>query len=484
MSQIKTKKSIQFIKTKDNTKNISHFIKRNSVKTKSDSKESNNESPSAKAIDQVKTTGIKTAYDAKHHTVETLRNVSKNVEKKRILSRRNNDIQTLETQSVKRDYPIQIESFKLKKLKLKLQDKLKLSATSNPVIKKTGEIVKGIAQVTKKTINLGSNLLTIGSMSLCLITISLFFGVFGVLAQDNGINSEIIPLSPEVLAYEETITLYAEQYGIPDYVSIIQAIMMHETKGLGNDPMNSSQFVYNTRYPQVWNGIEEPEYSVEVGVRMFAECISLSGTTSPSDSKKLYLAIQGYNSGLEYITWVKQTFGDYSRANAKVYYDNTGKGDFNYVQNVMQYVGFSIRGGLEPNFNNEDAWIKKNPYAKVGLFGQCTWFAWGRFYELYGYDPGFRGNGYQCAEQLVAAHPDKFELSYTTVKAGAVFSGQGRNHVGIVIKVDGDTITVQEGNLDGKTNTFQEAKSDWHTKTYTIQSLRNTYGGVVFANPR
>ena len=25
-----------------------------------------------------------------------------------------------------------------------------------------------------------------------------------------------------------------------------------------------------------------------------------------------------------------------------------------------------------------------NYYSQLGLYGQCTWFAWGRFYELYG----------------------------------------------------------------------------------------------------
>ena len=33
----------------------------------------------------------------------------------------------------------------------------------------------------------------------------------------------------------------------------------------------------------------------------------------------------------------------------------------------------------------------------------------GRFYELYGYDPGFSGDGSSCVKELVEAHPDKFE---------------------------------------------------------------------------
>ena len=130
----------------------------------------------------------------------------------------------------------------------------------------------------------------------------------------------------------------------------------------------------------------------------------------------------------------------------------------------MHYVGLgfdNIREG--PNFENMKAWGMNNYYGQLGLYGKCTWFAWKRFCELYGYSPGFTGNNNQCVDQLVTAHPDKFEKS-NTPKAGAVFSGVGHNHVGIVIAWNGTNITIQEGNIDGKTNTFQEAKTDWQTK--------------------
>ena len=124
-----------------------------------------------------------------------------------------------------------------------------------------------------------------------------------------------------------------------------------------------------------------------------------------------------------------------------------------------------------------------NYYSQLGLYGQCPWFAWGRFYEIYGYIFWFAGNDNQYVNQLVAVHPDKLKKS-NTPKAGAVFSGVGHNHVGIVIAWGGTNITIQEGNLDGKTNTFQEAKTDWQTKTYTLAQLNSIYKGVVFANPK
>lgn len=188
----------------------------------------------------------------------------------------------------------------------------------------------------------------------------------------------------------------------------------------------------------------------------------------------------GFNGLRHRINWTYFTVLD---GLAHPLYSVSGYGDPSYVNHVMRYVGITFRGGTNPNFNNMEAWITKNPYAKTGLYGQCTWFAWGRFYELYGYDPGFTGNGWDCVDELLKAHPDKFERS-TTPKAGAVFSGIGKNHVGIVLKVDGNNITIQDGNYDGITNTFEDAKKDWQTNTYTLDYYRSRMGGIVFANPK
>lgn len=165
---------------------------------------------------------------------------------------------------------------------------------------------------------------------------------------------------------------------------------------------------------------------------------------------------------------------------AEKWYDKL-KGTYKLTDSTGCSFG-SIAG--DPNFGNLDAWITKNPYAQAGLYGQCTWFAWGRFYEIYGYSPGFSGNGYACVAQLLATHPDKFEFSLMP-KVGAVGSSDvSHNHVWIVVGVDGDLITVQEGNLNGITDSFEVAKSDWHTTTYTLSQLKTYYGNVCFANPK
>lgn len=145
----------------------------------------------------------------------------------------------------------------------------------------------------------------------------------------------------------------------------------------------------------------------------------------------------------------------------------------------------SLEGG--PDFSNAMAWKSpNNEYAAQGLYGQCTWFAWGRFYEIYGYSPGFRADGGGWVSKLVHIHKDKFEES-DTPKVGAIFSAKNPapwGHVGIVVGVNGDQITIQEGNLDGVTNSFEAATKDWHTVTYSLSTLRTIYSELTFANPK
>lgn len=105
--------------------------------------------------------------------------------------------------------------------------------------------------------------------------------------------------------------------------------------------------------------------------------------------------------------------------------------------------------GNDPDWDNEDAYKKYNQYYQDGWAGQCTWFALGRFYEIYGFDGGFRGNGQNCVDQLIEAHGDLFEKSDTPV-AGAVFSlvGGEYGHVGIVTAVyDDGSFDIQDCNV-------------------------------------
>ena len=534
-NKIKIKETVHDIKTKDSKQNIKYFVKdvaiheKEKIKANDNGKTKNDTTQdyAPNRVDEVQKATAKQSYRRTKQFIDKKRKRNKSLNGKDIIENKDslsliqpkqkeklisnhkkrlsidskNKILT-KKQKVKQTLPysnsFQTSDTYQKRMKsfMMVKHKNKVKA-SKEIVKKpiqAGNILvrtwKSGAYVLTKAVHGISHLWTYGMGLIILVVITLFIGVFACLSDDGGINSEIEPLSAEVLAYEETITKYAEQYKIEEYVPILEAIMMQESGGKGNDPMQSSESGFNTKYPRKPNGITDADYSIEVGVQTFSNCLTRAKVESPADTEKLYLALQGYNYGSGYIEWAVTNFGGYTKANAKLFSDNKRDelgtdvyGDPFYVSHVMRYVSFSFRGGTKPNFDNYDAWVNKNPYAQAKLYGQCTWFAWGRFYELYGYSPGFIGDGWKCVDQLLKTHGDKFERS-TTPKAGAVFSGIGRNHVGIVIDVKGDVLIIQEGNLDGKTNTFKDARKDWHTKEYTLSQLRAAMQGVIFANPK
>lgn len=492
---IKTRDVVKIIKVKDHAKLHNHFIRQKRVHTKED------ESVSEEAIHNIQSSGMcvleKSAFKAKKEIkiLKSKRSLNKAIEthsienwKKERYAEKIVEHRSPLQENKKSPIFLQMKKYVIDKKKSNEKtEKFKFQSFYNTYkLKNTNRIV----EIIKKSVLKVDHLLSLGGSLVLIICMSLFIGCFSALANDSYSMPAYVNVSDEVLAYKDTIEKYCKQYEIADYVSVVMAIMMQESGGKGNDPMQCSESGFNTKYAHSPNSITDSDYSIEVGVQTFADCIKQSKIEDPGDTNKLSLALQGYNYGNGYINWALSNFGEYTKANAKAFSDmmksklgTNGYGDPEYVDHVMRYVGITFRGGTNPNFDNLEVWVTNNPYAQAGLYGQCTWFAWGRFYELYGYDPGFSGDGSSCVKELIAAHPDKFERS-SSPKAGAVFSAIGHNHVGIVIAVKDNTLTVQEGNLDGITNTFQDAKKDWQTKAYTLDQLRSTYGGVVFANPK
>ena len=157
-------------------------------------------------------------------------------------------------------------------------------------------------------------------------------------------DTEILPVTEEVKAYEPLIQQYAREHGIGDYVLLIQAVMMQESGGRGTDPMQASECGYNTRYPHAPGSITDPEYSINVGIQNLADCLSVAQCESPMDMDAIKLALQGYNYGQGYITWAMNKYGEYTKANAVEFSINAAKrygwssyGDMNYVPHVLRY---------------------------------------------------------------------------------------------------------------------------------------------------
>ena len=55
------------------------------------------------------------------------------------------------------------------------------------------------------------------------------------------------------------------------------------------DPMQVSECPYNTEYPSSSGAIQDPEYSIKVGVQYCADCVQQAEYESPQDLEKLKL---------------------------------------------------------------------------------------------------------------------------------------------------------------------------------------------------
>ena len=183
-----------------------------------------------------------------------------------------------------------------------------------------------------------------GGTVVVLVVIMIVMCFAGMMLASDEDDTEILPISEEVMAYEPIIQQYAREHGIGDYVLLIQAVMMQESGGRGNDPMQCSECNFNTLYPRVPGGITDPEYSINVGIQNLADCLQIAQCESPMDMDAVKLALQGYNYGQGYITWAMNKNGEYSKANAIEFSMKTAEaygwdsyGDMDYVPHVLRY---------------------------------------------------------------------------------------------------------------------------------------------------
>ena len=326
----------------------------------------------------------------------------------------------------------------------------------------TAAIQKGVVALEKM-----GKWIAAGGGAFLLVFILIAGIIAGAAFSSSSENSE--SLSDEVLAYTSVIQQYASQYGIPEYVSAIQAIMMQESGGRGTDPMQCSESPYNTRFSHSPGSITDPNYSIEVGVQTFADCISQAGCSSPQDMDKLKLAWQGYNYGNGYIGWALQR-GGYTEANALQFSQEqaashgwSSYGDPEYVPHVMRYYsGGSLFAGL---FGNQQ--IVSVAMGQIGNSGGQKFWSW------YGFDSRVEWCACfvsWCADQsglIASGNVPKFSLCRdgvswfqgknkwqsggTTPTAGMIIffdwdHDGNSDHVGIVEKCEGGRVYTVEGN--------------------------------------
>lgn len=211
-------------------------------------------------------------------------------------------------------------------------------------VRATIAAVKVIIAGTKALI---SALIAGGWVSVVIILIVVLLGCAVSLFGGGGGSNAYTPVSAEVEAYEPLIQKYAKQYGIPEYVELIKAVMMQESGGRGLDPMQAAEGSFNTRYPHEPNGIQDPEYSIQCGVQELKAALISAEVENPIDMEHIKLALQGYNFGNGYISWAKTNYGGYSYANAVEFSTMQAQrlgwesyGDTQYPTHVLRYYPY------------------------------------------------------------------------------------------------------------------------------------------------
>lgn len=306
-----------------------------------------------------------------------------------------------------------------------------------------------------------------GVAAFILIIVVLFGGVLCLVGGGNA--NAALPVSAEVEAYEPLIRQYATQHGISEYVELIKAVMMQESGGRGQDPMQSSEGGFNTRYPRRPNGITDPEYSIECGVQELKACLQAADVESPVDMENIKLCLQGYNFGNGYISWAKRNYGGYTAMNAAEFSDMMAErlgwesyGDKQYVSHVLRYYPF---GRVPTGVGNQA--IVQIALSQEGNVGGQPYWSW------YGFDNRVEWCACfvsWCADQcgyVDAGIIPKFALcsdgaawfarngqfqdgSYVPASGDIIFfdwRGNGDvDHVGIVESVVNGTVYTIEGN--------------------------------------
>lgn len=179
-------------------------------------------------------------------------------------------------------------------------------------------------------------------LTVVLVAVSLYTKEFNV--------KEIVVdyvFSKNVEEYRPTVEKHAEIHEVDEHVDLLLAMMMQESGGRGDDPMQSSESLCGEV-----GCIDEPEESIAQGVSYFAKALRLA-------EDDIKLAVQSYNFGVGFVSYVKEDADQYSEAIAiefsKEMYDKAADqsqytclrkeakeleacyGDIYYVRDVMSF---------------------------------------------------------------------------------------------------------------------------------------------------
>lgn len=94
--------------------------------------------------------------------------------------------------------------------------------------------------------------------------------------------------------YRSTVEKYAKEFDVEEHTDVLLAMMLQESGGRGDDPMQSSESLCGEV-----GCITDPEQSIKQGVSYFAEALHAA-------DGEIELAIQAYNFGIGFIYYLEK----------------------------------------------------------------------------------------------------------------------------------------------------------------------------------
>lgn len=291
-----------------------------------------------------------------------------------------------------------------------------------------------------------------------------------------GMTGELINPPPTVTKWRPEAERICKQHGMEDYVNVILAIIWEETGGDENyspDIMQSSESINGQT-----GSITDPVKSIEQGVKHFASVLK----SAKDNGIHELAAIQSYNYGGGFISWLKRqnkdySFGtgvDFSKEQAggqQVAYTNPIAKDFGgwrynygnmfYVKLVTQHIkasGGQIVEVAQKELESGSQAGGQRYWSWYGFNGRVEWCA--TFVSYVADKAGLTADGKVPKHASCALGVSWFSergryktrSSGYTPQAGDIIyfdwsgGGTGGDHVGIVENVEANTVHTIEGN--------------------------------------
>lgn len=193
-----------------------------------------------------------------------------------------------------------------------------------------------------------------------------------------------------------------------------------------------------------------------------------------------YPSIGGFNEGQQ-ITIIGSLNGDWYKVRGANRHDGSiieGYSHKDYVSITPPVNPDNPAPNLYSNSYNKS----KNPFAQSNLFGQCTWYAWGRANEITGKNLPCRGD---AKTWYSVASSNGYSVGSTPRKNSiAVWSKGTYGHVAYVEKVEGNSVTITESNWDRTTYSYQydiESGIYYYSgyKTLSTSQMNSRFGTLL-----